>query len=453
MILLDNKLATQVKHFSVLLLLLLLLSTTVSALSPDEAIAIVSVKNNYLMSGETTSVIKEMISYQGKAYVVVAAKKGDSITAYIPLKNSDGNIATLDLEIREIIRTAIIYTNITELKDSTTPANWPSSYSTKNFFYDLSNDFTSLMNDALSVQTLLGAIGTTESKALASKADDVQAKAEDLSKKSKELSTQIENSMKLESDFLNSPDTNEATKYETSYKNYFTEVSNYKKEFVELNTNLSNLNQEISTLDPTTLTSDQQKSYQLLLNKAPIALSKGTRPNPAKLDSFFSTNDQIRTLIEGVFTESKNSEAYATTLESRKVRNEAWKAMYGTNDTLIKINSSFETLEKAADAILSEENIDQWIDTESIDALQANWGAAKIRYANSEYSKAKEYATKAQNSVKIIINAGVKSTVNNSDQDLIIKIIVGLVIIVIAVFVFEKFVMKKKKKEEEYNEP
>lgn len=430
-----------------------MISAPAFSISPDEAVAIVSVKNNYLMPNESTSVVNGLITYNGVKYMMVAATKSDSITAYIPLKNTDGNIATMDLEIRETIRTAILYTKMSTLKDGTTPANWPFSYSTKNFFYDLGTDFTSLMNDALSVQTILNAIGTEDAKTLATKADDVQAKADSLAKTSRQLSTQIDTSMKYETDFLTNPDTNKSTKYETYYKTYFTSVSQYKQDFTQLNQVVTELNQEISTLDPSKLTTEQQNSYQLLLTKAPIALSKSSRPNPAKLDSFFGTNDQIRTLIEGIFNDSRNSESFATTLASRKTRNEAWKMMYGTNEALMKINSSFETLEKAANAILSTDNIDSWADREAVDGLQANWSGAQSRYNNSEYEKAKDFALKAQKNVKQVIDGGTLSTIDNSGQDLLIKIVIGLIIIVIGMFVFENFIMKKKKAEEEYDEP
>jgi hypothetical protein len=437
-----------------IIILLILGLNLVYSISPDEAISIVSVSNNYLMSGESTSVVKPLINYQGKDYRVVAAMKGGSVTAYIPLKNSDGNIASLDLETREIIKTAIIFTKMTELKNSTTPANWPFSYSIKNFFYDLSTDFTSLANDALSIQTVLNAIGTTDAKTLAGKAGLVQTKATLLSDQSKDLSNQIDAGMKFENSYLSGPDTNGSGKYETNYKNYFSAITKYKEDFTSLISEITMLNQSISTLNPSALNSEQQNSYQILITKAPLDPYKASRSNPAKLDLFFSTTDQIRTLIEQVFADSKNTDSYFTTLQTRKVRNEAWKAMYGTNETLIKLNKSFVTLEKAADAILSEENISTWAARDSVDALQSNWSSAKTRYNNSEYEKAKNYAINAQKNVKQIIDAGQVTIVDNTTQDFVIKIIAGLVILVIGLFVFEKFFMKKKESEEDdYEKP
>jgi hypothetical protein len=430
------------------------MTLNVSAISQDEAISITTIKNNYLMPGENAYVVNKMITYQGQKYVVVAAKNGEIVTTYIPLNNSDGNIASLDLEIREIIKTTIAYTNMIELKESTTTANWLFSYSTKNFFYDLGNDFTILMNDALSVQTLLNAIDTTESKTIASKADIVQKSAESLAEQSKELSNQIDSGREYETNFLDKLDTNNLTKYEKNYENTFTLITKYKQDFVELKNELDQLNQSISSLDPSKMTIEQQRNYQLLLTKAPIAISKNTRPNPAKLESFFGTNDQLRTLIENVFNELNKSETFTSTLATRKTRNEAWKAMYGTNDSLLKINPSFNTLEKAAEAILSTENVELWVDEEATEALTANWNAAKIRYNNSEYEKAKDFALKAQKNVKQVIEGGLKNTEDNSGEQLIIKIIIGLVILVIGLFVFENFIVKKKKNHgEEYDEP
>ena|GEM_PF-1070559 len=440
------------KKLALLLLLLLILSTIVGALSSDEAISLVSVKNNYLSSGETATTAKDLISYLGNEYIVVATMKDNTVTCYIPIKNSTSEIASMDVEIREIIKTTIAYSKMTELRDSTTPANWPFSYSTKNFFYDLSNDFTSLANDLLGTQTVLNGIGTAEAKTLAQKVGFAKTDAENLSDKAKALSTQIENGRIFEDNYLSGPDTNKTGKYETNYKNFFTNVTELKTSFIELEQTINEINQGVSTLDPSKLTTEQQKTYQILLTKVPIAISKGTRTNPGKLDSFFSTTDQLRTMIESVFNDSKNSEGYATTLGSRKIRNEAWQKLYGTNATMIKIDPSFTTLQKAATAILSAENVNLWKAQDAVDELKINWNGAEQRYNNSEYSKAKEFGLKAEKNVASIIDQGLKPIESAIDQDLIIKIVGALILLLVGLFIFEKYKEKKKKKEDEYNE-
>ena len=49
-------------------MLFLLLTTTLTSNIPDEAIALTTTQNNYILSGETASVAKELIQYKGTKY-------------------------------------------------------------------------------------------------------------------------------------------------------------------------------------------------------------------------------------------------------------------------------------------------------------------------------------------------------------------------------------------------
>jgi hypothetical protein len=71
-----------------IMLFLLLTTTLVQAISPDEAIALTTTQNNYILSGETASVAKELIQYKGTKYIVVAATKGNTVNCYIPINSS-----------------------------------------------------------------------------------------------------------------------------------------------------------------------------------------------------------------------------------------------------------------------------------------------------------------------------------------------------------------------------
>jgi len=127
--------------------------------------------------------------------------------------------------------------------------------------------------------------------------------------------------------------------------------------------------------------------------------------------------------------------------------------MYGQNAALQKLDPSFTTLEAAASAILSEENLSKWNDQDAVDALKTSWNGATSRFNTAEYEKAKDYATKATQFVKTIMQKGAVTTTQDNTQDIVIKVVVGLIIVIIVVFVFDKFLRKKKPKEEEYNEP
>ena len=432
----------QKRLIGIILLMLFVLCITVNAISPDEAVAIVSIQNNYILNGETTSVAKELIQYKTEKYIVVAAGKNNIVNCYIPINTSTGEIAKLDLEIRELIRTTIIYSKMNELNQSIAAANWPLSYSTKNTFYDLGKDFATMKNSILTMKTELEKVNATQT--ILDKITTVQNKLDELVMESNSLAEDIETARLYEQNFFNAPDTNKTVKYENYYKSYFTLITNYKTIYNELEAKLNELSQAIASLETEELTIDQKRSLQSLLV---------TPTNARKLPSFFGTTDQLRTTIESVFTSAKNSENFATTLASREVRNSAWKEMYGRNESLLKIDKSFETLELAANAILSTENKDQWIEQTAVDGLIANWTSAKSRYNNAEYEKAKDYAIKAQKNVGQIMQEGVKQNINNTND--YVMIIIGVLVVALAgLFIYENFYLKKKKKkEEEFNEP
>lgn len=430
----------QKKIIGLILFVLLTLTINVNAISADEAIALTTIQNNYVLSGESASVAKELIQYKANKYIIVAATKGNTVNCYIPINNSIGEIANMDLEIREIIKTTIIYTKMNELNQSITASDWPLSYSTKNTFYDLAKEFTDTKNNVLMTRTELERIKANT--AIITKAKNLESKIEEITRESNNLVNQIEEGRNYETNFLSTPDTNKITKYENYYKNYFESINDYKNSYNEFEAKFNDLIQSIAINEDITI--EDKRNLQTTLS---LPKSSG------KLPTFFGTTDQLRTTIESVFNASKNSENYATTLKSREVRNSAWKEMYGRNEALLKVDKSFETLELAANAILSNENINEWENEDGVDALKSNWNSAKSRFNNAEYEKAKDYALKAQKNVEQIIQDGIK--VNEDNTNNYIMIILGIMIVaLIGLFAYENiYLKKKKKKQEEYDEP
>lgn len=420
---------------------LIIFASMAFSISADSALAIVSVQNNYLMPNETASVLNGMITYKGEKYIIVAAQGNSTINAYIPVKSSTGEIASQDVEVSELVKTTIIYTKMNQLNQSIPAANWPFSYSTKSYFTDSANDFGALMNSILTVGTELKKINDPAATQLATTAETTQGMADDLAAESTKMADQLDNARVFEQNFFNNPDTNKTSNYENYYSGYFGEMQTIKDKFNALDTKLSELTQGIGALETTKITVDQKGSFQRLL---------ALPTNPKRMPDLFSTTDQLRTEIESVFNEGKNSGGFTATLATRKVRNEAWLLLYGNNAELIKLDKSFVTLQKAANAVLSTDNVDLWENQDAVMALKTNWAGAESRFNNAEYDKAKNFATNAQQNVKQIISGGVKPTVDNT-SDIMVKAIIGLVVLVIVIFVVQNLILKKKKKEDEYD--
>lgn len=423
------------------LLITAILAPTVLALSADEALAIVSVQNNYILLGESASVAKAPITYKNNDYTIVAAIKNSEPQAYIPIKNSTSEIAAQDLEVRELIKTTIVYTKASALSQSTATADWPFSYSTKSYLSDLSEDFKKLANSLTSVSVELDSLTEQEAKTLSAKALTLKTMSEGLQAKSLNASGEIEAAMAFEQNYFNKPDTNKTIAYENYYSSYFANIAEIKSSYTELDAGLNELSQGIAALQSSGLTAQQKSGLQAII-QAPI--------NARRLPNFLSQTDQIRTLIEKIFNDAKNSESYASTLKTRITRNEAWIIIYGNNEELIKLDKSFTNLSAAAEAVLLSDNVDYWSNQDAVEALKTNWTNAKTKFENAEYTKAKEYAAKATQQVKLIIADGVISNPNNT-QDLLVKGIIGIAIAAIAIILLKHFL--KKKKPEEYNEP
>jgi hypothetical protein len=97
---------------AITIIFILAAGTTCFALSADEAIAIVSVQNNYLLTGEKATAAKNTVTYKGTEYIIVAAKKGETVACYIPVNTKTSQVASMDIEVRDLVKTTIVYTKI-----------------------------------------------------------------------------------------------------------------------------------------------------------------------------------------------------------------------------------------------------------------------------------------------------------------------------------------------------
>lgn len=431
------------------LLLIILLASFVVALSPDEAITLVSNTNNYLVSGESAAILapRVMIKSSGDEYWIIAALKDDTPNVYIPVSNSTEKVAEGELTIRNLIETEIVVTKITLLKDSSYGLNWPFSYTIRGTFDGLATDLKNMSLKVILVQTKMKEIGTSESKKLETLASETKSLISSIALQSTKIAEETDKARATEEKYLAAPDTNQTAKYKKSFEDYFELIDSYKENYTKIETNLNALKQGIAVLQTEQLT---QTDKDGLINYLKLPTTTG------KLPSFFSQTNQLKTAIDSVFNSSKNIEGLVLNLATRKLRNTTWQMIYGSNAKITKANKSFYSLSDAAEAILSTENSEYWADQESVEALKINWTQTKTRYTNQEYEKAQEFAKKAENYAINVLEEGVKATTDSSGQELLIQVIGLLMGAVIILFIYEKFVVNRKKQEgeeEQYEEP
>lgn len=440
----------QLKNYLFILISVLLLCSLTLALSPDEAITLVSKTNNYLLDNETAGILSPqlMIKNSSEDYWIVVAMKDSTPSVYIPVSNKTENVAEGEVTIRNLIETEIVLTKIKQLKDSSYGLNWPFSYNNRAMFDGLANDMQNMAPKVQIVQSTMADVGSSESRQLELLAKDT---AELITKFSNANITIAENtdvSRSLEDKYLNTPDTNLTSKYKSEFDNYYSSLDTYKTDYSKIESNLNALKQGIAALQTDKLT---QTDKDGLINYLKLPTTVG------KLPSFFSQTNQTKTATDSVFSASKNIEGFVLNLSTRKVRNTTWLMLFGSNVKITKVNKSFYSLSEASEAILAADNVDLWEDTASVTALKTNWAQTKTRYANQEYDKAQEFAKKAETNVLDILEKGIMATENNTNNDLINGAIIVLIILVVGLYVYDKFIVKKKKEGEEnagqYNEP
>ena len=422
-------------------IILLVLAVSTIAMSPNEATDLVSKTNNYLISGETATILSPQVQlmYKGTNYWVIAGTDNGNTGVYIPVK-TNGTIASGSIEVRELIKTEIVLSRMYSLKNSYPVGDWPFSYPQKTQFFDLQSAFNNLSPSIGNVESDLKGINTAGN--LRTLATNIKTGVEDLSVESKDLAQIIDGGITFEKAFYAGPDTNETAEYENQFDNFFAKEEAYKTHYTQVNSDLDALRQGIGSFQGSM--SNDQKQFYLSVLKMP--------QETAALNSFFNNTDSTKALVEEVFASGRSIENLVLNLETRSQRNDAWKVIYGYDEAIVKLNSSFGNLSDAAEGILLTTNVDYWNDTASVEALKVNWKQTKTKYDTGIYDKAITFGNDAKKNVKSILEKGfiVPDTTSFSNNTVMI-IIVVLIILLVGVFLFQKFYVQKKKGGEEYD--
>lgn len=407
----------------------------VSALSSDDVFNLVSKSNNYVLEGDSISAIK--ITDGGTEYWMVIASVDGKPTAYIPIKNSTGEVESSAVKARNLIKIAIVKRGIDDLRASYS-LNWNFSTYNKSEFSDAAKELSGMPAKALIVKTELEQVNDNDARKIVTQIDTLRTMFDSVANQSSALSKHIEEAMAFEESFLTKPDTADLAEYEQYHKDFFLAEENLKDDYSELEAKIDSAKNGISALKSIDVSTKSALNNNLDM---PI----GTRT----LDSIFSASSILKDQINGVFNSASSADSFYATLQTRIKMNEAWRLIYNTDADISKANSQLPTLEKAAENILAEENITYWTAQEQVAQLQTNWKNSETHYNGGRYEEAKLAAAKAKKNVLEILKQGVEEQPNGIPQELLIQIIVILAAGLAGLFLADKFYFKKKKEQGE----
>ncbi|MCX6801156.1 MAG: hypothetical protein NTZ73_03125 [Candidatus Diapherotrites archaeon] len=428
----------KIAQIALIITMIFVLGGACYAISFEEAFNIVSVTNNLISSGESTQAVKVIDS--GADYWVVIATVENSTNAYIPVKSSDGSIESGAVKTRNLIKAAIVKIGMADLRNNYS-ASWGFSTTTKSELNDAAKELSAMPAKVLMVKTELEKVSDNEARKLMSPADALMGSYESVAEQSNELSKRVEESMAFESEFLEKPATDQISEYQKKYEEFFTEVESLKENYENLNSKINSLKEGISPLTSIDISTKSALNSNLDM---PI--------RARVLDSVFSASDLIKDQVNGVFSSTSKADTYYSTLQTRLKRNEAWQLMYNSDKDITKANQNFQTLDKAAESILLEENVSFWVAKDEVEQLKTSWKNAVSNYNGGRYDEAKIAAAKAKKNVLEILKQGIEEQAQEFPQELIIQAIIILAVALFGLYIFETFYLKKKKKEEGENE-
>jgi hypothetical protein len=426
----------------IFLFLIMILATSASAFSPDEVISYISSSNNYLLDGEQPAILapSTMITYENDDYWVVVSQNSGTANVYFPVNDKEKILAEGAIEIRDLIETTIVLNRVYELKQNYSVGDWPFSRSNKTNFDTLQTKLNDKIASYNIIESgLLQVAGTSE---LINSAADIKTMLKELSNDSGQISNLIEDGINFEKKYFVNPDTNMTGDYEELFEDYFKEISKYKTSYDTLKNKISLFRNEIGAF-----------SGELEINQKQAYTGQATLPQEtAVLNSVFSRSDETQSYTEEIFNQASNIENLVLNLQTRKERNDVWLKVYGSDKDITKLNPSLSSLAEAANTILDEQNVDFWEDQIAVSALKTNWRQTETKYNNGIYTSATEFAKSAKKNVITILEQGIPKTDNSEMEGLLINIIILLIIVIVGIFLFEKFYLNKKKNKDEIDD-
>ncbi len=399
-----------------------LLPVASAAVSSQEAVNLVS--STLLFENESTEILPSvLIGYLNQKYWVVSVVSGESLNSLVPVSSKDpADVAKTPSERRELVRTAFIIRNYSQLKESLAKqGKWVFSSTDSRFLQQLAADLGDERFDLETARTELSQYPDIQGSI-----DLLQEGLSRLKQQAELLSKETDGLIEFESAFMRTPDTNSVN----SFKAEFDAITGAHEETERLmNAYVSGLDKVKQEVAQTKLDIDTKRSLSNLLS------------SPQRLQGFSSMISNAALFEEKLQEIFDNALARRDTLTAnlgtRIEKNKAFQALYGTSQGLIeKTNGDYSTLEEAVNSIFAGEFEPLWKEQNELAKLKEGWKKAQAYYNAGNYGLAVQLSASAKNSAIKIYRAGFKEPEKQTgiNTGLLINGIIVLVVLLILLF-------------------
>ena len=376
----------------------------------------------YLIGKESTEIKPiKTIDYGKDSYWVVAILSApDSISVFIPVNAKTGVLAEKEAAQRKLFEAAYVLRAVDAIRNAQNPfistkrASNMGDLSSSILANQKSQIENSIMKDANLPSTVINSASSLKTKTIA------------LMDLTAIIAEKLRSAYEKESSFVQSPSVEALADLKAGYDAVF---------------------EEVSFLSETALAHQQasEQLYNLLLNpelsiseyKAQLYQSYARLPYKySSIVEFVGDSDSAKRYFSQAFSEASTKGALVDNLKTRISMAGARDALYADDASLReKTGNNYSKLGEAADYMLAQDTRWKWVAQSEVEKLNEFWGKAKSYYEQGKYDFAIEYAEKAKKAVIAIYSEGFsQETPVLLDTNLVIQIVIGLVVLLVALF-------------------
>jgi len=424
------------------LILLVLIVLSINVVAGFDAISFVSNETNMLGDDETA---KESITVKDKGieYQVVLVFSGDKLQSMIALDEKKVFVESKSI-LNRLFKTTLFIKSYSDLK---TQINENPSFS---WFLNQSIKAKTIasFNDEKKFELDLVAneLDSDDSQILI---NALKGLLDDISEKLLIMSIDFTEASNFETEFLNAPETGREEELSSKIIDSSQEIISIQEIAADYKSRTTLLKAIINESD---LELDSKRSLSLLID---LPVDVKTTVIGFWFQSSISLEEKMPALL-GSATENSINES--TEFLMRIERTKAYDAIYGEDDEIKNkffekfgnLASNVVSVKKAADLVFKPENVVLWEEQKVVSDFETQVNQAINYYNKGDYGNAVKTAEKAKKSALKIAETGFhEETPKEPFTELLYQILVGLIVLLLAIFVFAEGRKYLKKKHEE----